>query len=93
MLYNLLYEINLLRRLIMIEIIERHDPKEFEKKYKFTCSKCHTVAIITEDEIKVETQYNETYARFKCPICHKSFHGDSRWSVLRKSEFEEYKAR
>lgn len=78
----------------MIEIIERHDPKEFEPKYRFTCSKCHSVAMITEDEIKLGSQYNETFAYFQCPVCRKSYNGCcNRQDILNRAEFEEYHVR
>ena len=73
----------------MIEILERHDPKEFAPKYKFTCSKCHSVAIITEDEIKTSSQYNETYAHFQCPVCSAFYTGYERRNILSRKEFEE----
>ncbi len=80
----------------MIEIIERHDPKEFEPKYKFTCSKCHSVAIITEDEIELSSQYNEVYAHFQCPVCSTCYsyytRGDRR-DILYRAEFEEHLVR
>jgi hypothetical protein len=78
----------------MIEIIERHDPKEFEPKYKFTCSKCHSVAIITEDEIKLGSQYNEVCAYFQCPVCRTNYNGgNSRRDILKRAEFEEHLVR
>lgn len=78
----------------MIKIIERHEPKEFEPKYKFTCSKCHSVAIITEDEIKYHSSgYNEDCVKFKCPVCKEDYYSSSVHNILSRTEFKEYKVR
>lgn len=70
----------------MIEIIESYE--YIEPKYRFSCSKCHSVAEITEDEVKEVGNYWDYYYEFKCPICGKSYTANNSHKVLRRKEFK-----
>lgn len=72
----------------MIEIIEIHKPEEFEHKYRFTCSRCHSVADITRDEIKYGGVQWDSYYRFECPVCGKTYTANSSYEVLHMHEFK-----
>lgn len=72
----------------MIKIIERHDPKEFEPKYRFTCEKCRSVADITIDEIKQKGVQWDCYYEFECPVCNRSYSSSSSSGVLNRDVFK-----
>lgn len=70
----------------MIEIIERHE--YIEPKYRFTCSKCGSIADITEDEVKCKGVQWDEYYEFECPVCSKPCTARDKDGVLRRKEFE-----
>lgn len=41
--------------------------------YRFTCSKCGSVAEITEDEVKRLGKWDNWYFEFKCPVCDEAY--------------------
>lgn len=70
----------------MIKIIERHEPDE--PNYRFTCSKCHSIAEITDNEVKCAGVQWDSYYEFKCPVCSKAYWDATQFKVLCMEEFE-----
>lgn len=70
----------------MINIIERHE--YVEPQYRFKCSKCGSIADITKDEVKAGGVQWDSYYRFECPVCGKTYTANSSYEVLHMHEFK-----